>query len=215
MREKKNKRQLEVEDYEVLQNGGNVYNSIIKEFSSLSKSKGLVVGTNKVLRLLQRGKLAAVFLFSYKASPPIYYSFSEWCRTLDVPFIILQERDKFILSSDFPASISYGIPKKTMKTLSALEDLLKQLKQQKNKKQAILSCDVTSEQAKLSSVKESVISEQQTTVEDYTFHHSHSKPIKSRSKTVKKPEAFIALSDESKRDSNFPDYDSFILKFHE
>ncbi|GFY38237.1 uncharacterized protein TNIN_117161 [Trichonephila inaurata madagascariensis] len=208
---KKYKRQLEYERSEALQNGENIYNSIIKEFSSLSKSKDLVVGTNKVLRLLQRGKLAAVFLFSYKASPPIHYSLSEWCKASDVSFIILQERVKFILSSDFPASISYGIPKKTMKTLSALEDLLKQLNQgQKNKKQAILSCDVTSEQAKLSSVKESVISKQQTTVEDYTFHHTHNKPIKRRNKTIKKPETFIALSDDSKRDSNFPDYDSFI-----
>ncbi|GFR10840.1 uncharacterized protein TNCT_560031 [Trichonephila clavata] len=205
------KRQLEFEISEVPQNGENVYNSIIKEFSSLSKSKGLVVGTNKVLRLLQRGKLGAVFLFFYKASPPIHYSLSEGCKASDVPFIILQEQDRFILSSDFPTSISYGIQKKSLKKLSALKDFLKQLNQgQKNKKQAILSCDITSEQAEVSPVKESVVSKQQTIVEDYTFHHKHNKPIMSRNKTIKKREAFIALSDDSKRDSSFPDYDSFI-----
>ncbi|GFT71644.1 uncharacterized protein NPIL_489841 [Nephila pilipes] len=203
-RNKCNKRKLEFEKSEESENKQIIHNSIIKEISSLSKPKGLVVGTNEVLRLLEKEKLGVVFLFSAKASPSIFHTLSQWCKATDVPFITLLEKDKVILGSQFPVSVSYGILKESLKELNALDDLLKQ--GQKNKKQAILSCDSTSKHTKLLPVKESAVCKKQEDV--YTCYHTHKK-LFAKQTNVTKADNFISLHLNSKV-MDFLDYDSVI-----
>ncbi|GIY62575.1 hypothetical protein CDAR_596261 [Caerostris darwini] len=106
---KKNKRKLDDFVYQKPKSQEYLFDNIIKEFSSVRKSNGLVVGTNEILRYLEKNKLAAVFLYSAKVSPPIYHSISQWCKVADIPFIILQEKHNNILGSQFPKSLTYGI----------------------------------------------------------------------------------------------------------
>ncbi|KAG8200794.1 hypothetical protein JTE90_006376 [Oedothorax gibbosus] len=127
-KKKQKKINLDINKSKVAEEDENVYEAAIKELSLINKSNGLVVGTNETLRRLERDELDGVFLFSQKASSPIYHSLSLLCRKTGVPFILLKDNHKSLLGQKFPTSITYGVKKECVKDLEALAHLLNKIK---------------------------------------------------------------------------------------
>ncbi|GBM67191.1 hypothetical protein AVEN_111790-1 [Araneus ventricosus] len=194
----------------------NLHKSIIKEFSVIRKSDGLITGTNEVLRLLEKEKLIAVFMFKDKASNIIKDSLYKLCKQAGVSFFWLEDKDRHRLGPEFPKSITYGIKKEPFSSLENLRSLLLELSVKRNKKdkdninvdgdnKAVSFTDISFNEMKLPSTEETT---NQEVWDAYTFYHTHEGHVSKKSNTIET--GFLSLNKFStdEKETDFLDYDS-------
>ncbi|CAL1269290.1 unnamed protein product [Larinioides sclopetarius] len=193
-----------------------LYKTIIEEFSVIKKSDGLITGTNKVLRLLEKNKLTAVFIFKDKASNIVKDSLCKLCKQAGVSFFWLEDKDKHLLGPNFPKSITYGIKKEHFSSLENLRSLLLELSAKKNKNdnddinvdgdnKALSFIDISFIEMKFASTEKTM---NQEVLNASTFYHTHKGHV---SKKFNSNETgFLSLSKFStdEKETDFLDYDS-------
>ncbi|XP_054711735.1 uncharacterized protein LOC129221300 [Uloborus diversus] len=124
---KKRKKKREAQGVDFAENFDSIIENIQKEIRSLNKSNNLIVGTNAVLRGLEKNSLSIVMLNPEKASSAIYHSLKMWCKKTGVLFISLKTGCELLQDKKLLSSATFGVKKNELCINQKLSDLLRKI----------------------------------------------------------------------------------------